>query len=336
MFFKKSKDRSSETNECSTDEPEHIPPYLDCRYYDATGKDTEDAVAHGGDLTGVGRSNSGEKLTPHGSGTSLSLFNFGSDRGLTSPFKPDASKRSFVSSFNDLGLLNNPNSSFAISKDNRNDYIICKPVQKGGLPELRRAVQHSENPECLQINKDEWKASHIVAVFQNLDHIYQCLKHLQGDSEWSKTMNAPTPPIKRKSGKQNDTDSHIIGWTHQPRSGGSTKRYKEHMGAHSWIDVAMDEIKRYLGSTSDFPTRWGDDFPDDFDIITKRILQLCLNVCSHFYTQPVFFRLRENNLHTRLNKVFTHGLLLNEVFQMNLVNRKTHPLSDLIPVLIDD
>jgi len=314
----KKKDRS-DTSECSA-EQEFVPHYLDTRYYDPVGKDTEEAGANGGEPDTA----------------STSLFNFGADRGLKSPFSTEANKRSLVSSFNDLGILNTSNNSQAISKENRNDYILCKPIQKGGRVELRKAIQHKENPECLYINKEEWKASHIVGIFKNLDNIYQCLKDVQDECEWSKNMNAPTPPAKRKPGRQNDTDSHIIGWTHQPRSGGKDKQFKGDMTAHTWIDLAIDEIKRYLGSKSDFPTNVDEDFPDDWDTITKRIMSLCLNIMCHFYTELVFSRLRENNLHTRLNKVFSHALLLNEVFQMGLVNRKNHPLSDLIPILIDD
>jgi len=333
---KKDKSNTSEKDEFAGGEaPECLPPYLDARFYDPIERDTEDAVAHGAESS-VGRTISGDRgqsLTPSRSGSSL--FSFGSGTsGLTSPFKSDSSGRGFVPNLNNLSLLNSPNSSNAITKENRNRYIMCKPLQD--LPMLRNSIQRHGNEECHQVDRDEWVASNVVAIYQNLNIIYLCLKNLYKQSEWSNTMSAPTPPYKRKGKATDSIDSHVIPWTHAPRTGGSSKKYNTHHGAAAYIEVAMDEIKRYLADENDFPTRWGDSFPNDFPIITKRILQLCLNVFCHFYTRHVFFKLRENNLHTRLNKVFSHALLLDELFKFDIVNRTTHPLADLIPVLIDD
>ena len=166
--------------------------------------------------------------------------------------------------------------------------------------------------------------------------IYEALKTLLSASEWSKTMNAPTPPNDRKSASQAvNYDEFEIKWEDPATT--RSRRDQQSRPAKDYIETALKECEYYIDKkTRIFPTQYGEEFPPDFEWYIVRMLKLLVNILSHFYTYQVFLNLRQAYLHTRLNKVFAHAVLLDRLFGLNIVDLKRHSLADLIPVLIDD
>ena len=97
------------------------------------------------------------------------------------------------------------------------------------------------------------------------------------------------------------------------------------------------EINLLIADPEIFPTKYGYPFKENFVNSTiKRILKMLINVLCHFYTHKVFARLYEQSLHTRLNRVFSHAILLIKHAELkDVVDFRAHCLTDLIAVLTE-
>jgi len=300
--------------------PEDLPPYLDTRSYDSTDNDREQIA-----IDDIEKEMSGDELSPYSSNTSRNkTFNLNTLSSMTLVPLP---------SYKSLNLLQTPTKFNAINKQNRDKYIICKPRDQNRLT-LSEAIR--KTAETAQIDDSEWLASHIIAVYFGTSWLRDSLNSLVQKQEWKRVMNGPTLQAKRKSGRKNNQipiDSHVFSWTFPP----SEKNSKSHkdMTSTEYITVALDECKRYIADKNLFPTKVGVRFDSEFLVVATRILHLCQIVLSHFYTRDLFNVLSTNHLHTRLNMVFSHLLLIDEIFGLNVIDRSKHPLFDLIPILVD-
>jgi len=210
---------------------------------------------------------------------------------------------------------------------------MCKPKDQSRV-QLADAIR--KTAETSQIDDCEWLASHIIAVYFGTSWLHGCLKSLVREQEWKKVMSAPTLQSKRSKRNKNNQlaiDSHIFPWTFPP-SERNSKTHKD-MASSEYIKVALDECQRYIADKDLFPTKVGVRFDSEFLVVATRILHLCQIVLTHFYTRDLFNVLSINHLHTRLNMVFTHLILIDEIFGLNVIDRSKHPLYDLIPILVD-
>jgi len=116
-----------------------------------------------------------------------------------------------------------------------------------------------------------------------------------------------------------------------------TNKSKIKCSAPEYINFTFNEINLLIADPEIFPTKYGYPFKENFVNSTiKRILKMLINVLCHFYTHKVFARLYEQSLHTRLNRVFSHAILLIKHAELkDVVDFRAHCLTDLIAVLTE-
>ena len=120
-----------------------IPPYLDARWYDKCDVDREEE-------------------------SQSSMTDFNKQTSSTNANNAYVASNSFVvSSFNTLKLLSSSSSSQLVTKDNREKFIICKPVQT--IQVFHDTVFKNDRQEGQPISRNEWLAVNTIAIFKCTD-----------------------------------------------------------------------------------------------------------------------------------------------------------------------
>jgi len=214
-----------------------------------------------------------------------------------------------------------------------NSHHSSSPFSRGGYGSISTsnssksitADSSSVNPNA----NNEWLAYNTIFLFQNTKSLWKIVSILMAQEEHSKVMNMPTHPDKRVDDNYKIDDTTIYKETmHKKMIKCSPPEY---------VNFAFNEINALIGDTTEFPTKYGEPFKSSFiDDTIKKILRLIINVLGHFYTQLVFMRLHEQGLHTRLNRVFSHAVMLVKNAELtNVIDMKNHCLNDLISVLTE-
>lgn len=84
-------------------------------------------------------------------------------------------------------------------------------------------------------------------------------------------------------------------------------------------------------SFSSFPAVAAHEFPSSFETIVRKILRLLFHVLAHLYHSH-FREMVMLSLHTHLNSVFTHLIILNDCYHL-IDDRELEILFDLVNAL---
>ena len=262
--FRRSKPKTND-NSLSEDNQSHypvedLPPYLDTRSYDVIGEDKEQEA-----IDSIEKEMEDDELSPFSRDTSgrNKAFDLKTFSSLT-----------LVPSYKSLNLLSTPSKFNAITKQNRDKFIMCKPKDQTRV-QLADAIR--KTAETSQIDDCEWLASHIIAVYFGTSWLHGCLKSLVREQEWKKTMCAPTLQSKRSKRNKNNQipiDNHVFPWTFPP-SERNSKTHKD-MASSEYIKVALDECQRYIADKDLFPTKVGVRFNSEFSVVaTISLKKMC-------------------------------------------------------------
>ncbi|KAL1455007.1 hypothetical protein WDU94_009133 [Cyamophila willieti] len=163
-----------------------------------------------------------------------------------------------------------------------------------------------EMPQGVDFN--EWLASHTIAIFDNINLIYGTISEFCTMSECP-DMSGPL---------------RTYHWVDE-------KGKKSRIAAPQYVDYVMTYIQKTIGDESNFPTKYGNEFPANFESLARKILKLLFHIVAHLY-HCHFREIVLLNLHAHLNCVFSHLIILNDRYQL-IEPRETEILQDLIIAL---
>lgn len=155
----------------------------------------------------------------------------------------------------------------------------------------------------------EWLASHTIAIFENINLIYGTISEFCTMSECP-DMSGPS--------------LRTYLWVDE-------KGKKLRIAAPQYVDYVMTYIQKTISDESVFPTKYGNEFPSNFESLVRKILKLLFHIVAHLY-HCHFREIVLLNLHAHLNCVFSHLILLNDRYQL-IEPRETEILQDLIIAL---
>lgn len=159
------------------------------------------------------------------------------------------------------------------------------------------------------LDYNEWLASHTLALFDHINLLYGTI------SEFCTQSGCPD----------------MIGPSNRQYQWFDEKGKKCKVAAPQYVDYVMTFAQRTINDESIFPTKYANDFPSSFESIVKKIHRLLFHVMAHMY--HVHFReLVLLNLHSHLNCLFAHFVLLNECFHLT-DDKEIEVLADLVDAL---
>lgn len=310
---KKEKDsksiRSIDSNDYdkeSKSKGKNIPPYLDARWYkkaDGVDIDLESAAQMVDNADQFSKSN---------------IF-----QNLKSSKNPPPSYQSFSNSLDPR--LMNARDAEPLTNSNRDKYIVAYPFKSSNFKKL---IDYRSS-ECHQIKEYEWLAAQVVSIYRNTREIWDIVDALIEPSQRVEFINAPTAPSKRSNNQLEDSDRTFIMHTN---NGGKARK----ISPTEYITEAFTVCDKTLSDKTKFPERLKDRFPSNFKDICAVLMKFLINVLSHFYTRPVFIRLHEVDLHSQLNRIFAHSLLIVRNHKLKgVIDPEKFALSDLEPILND-
>ncbi|XP_070561354.1 MOB kinase activator 2-like isoform X2 [Ptychodera flava] len=159
------------------------------------------------------------------------------------------------------------------------------------------------------IELDEWLATFAIAFFNNINLQYGCISEFCTSTQCT-VMTAP--------------NTTVYTWLDE-------KGKKLKCTAAQYVDYVMTSVQKLMNEEHVFPTKYGNVFPQDYDVIVQRIFRLLLHVLAHIY-QAHFEHMVMLDMTAHLNCLFTHFIYFSREF--NLIESKEYILlDDLIEVL---
>lgn len=169
-----------------------------------------------------------------------------------------------------------------LTNSNRDKFIVAYPFKSS---KFKKLVDYRSS-ECHQIKEYEWLAAQVVSIYRNTREIWDIVDALIEPSQRVEFINAPTAPSKRSNNQLEDSDRTFI--MHTNNSGKARK-----ISPTEYITEAFTVCDKTLSDKTKFPERLEDRFPSNFKDICAVLMKFLINVLSHFYTRPVFIRLRD-------------------------------------------
>ncbi|XP_065574496.1 MOB kinase activator-like 2 isoform X2 [Artemia franciscana] len=166
--------------------------------------------------------------------------------------------------------------------------------------DLRQIV---ELPEGLDLN--EWLASHTLSFFEHVNAICGAI------SEYCTSSLCPD----------------MLGPGYTSFFWIDDKGKKSRLSAPQYIDYAMTYVQKTVNDESMFPTKFGHEFPSNFDLILRRILRLLFHCIAHLYHSH-YREILALGLNVHLHCVFSHVILLNQRYYL-IDKKETDLLHDL-------
>jgi len=159
------------------------------------------------------------------------------------------------------------------------------------------------------IDKEEWIATHALALFHNIDHHYSVISELcTADS--CPTMNGP--------------NGAVFLWVDE-------RGKKIKCSAPQYIDYVMAHCQQLVTAQDVFPTKYEQTFSSEYRPTIMKMMRLLWHVVSHIYHSH-YQTYRDLELAQYLNMMTLHMVLFVE--QFNLVEEKELTvLNDLIGAL---
>jgi len=180
-------------------------------------------------------------------------------------------------------------------------------------PCLERKVQEddllsiTEVPSGLDAN--EWHALHTIGFFEHTNLLYGTV------SEFCNLTSCPemTGPGPR-----------VYMWL-------DDKGKKSKLSAPQYVDYVMTYVQKVVNDETVFPTKHGNEFPNNFETILKKVQKLLFHVVAHIYHSH-FREIVLLGLHAHLNSIFAHIIEYN-FFYHTLEDKEIEVLQDLVHAL---
>ncbi|CAG8726619.1 6655_t:CDS:2 [Gigaspora margarita] len=103
------------------------------------------------------------------------------------------------------------------------------------------------------------------------------------------------------------------------------------LSAPEYVDHLMEWVQQQLDDESVFPSKIGDPFPPNFQVLVKNIFKRLFRVYAHIYLSHIsVIEALEEEAH--LNTSFKHFIYFVQEFQL-IEKRELQPLADLIASL---
>ncbi|XKL66024.1 hypothetical protein PGB90_009444 [Kerria lacca] len=109
------------------------------------------------------------------------------------------------------------------------------------------------------------------------------------------------------------------------------KGKKTRVSAPQYVDYVMTFTQKTINDEAIFPTKYPHGFPSSFETIVRKILRLLFHVLAHLYHSH-FREMVMLNLHSHLNSVFSHLIILNDCYHL-IDDRELDILFDLVNAL---
>ncbi|GAU98345.1 hypothetical protein RvY_09503 [Ramazzottius varieornatus] len=163
-----------------------------------------------------------------------------------------------------------------------------------------------------QVDLNEWLATHIIPFFNHVNLLYGAI---------SGYCTASTCP------HMSAPNGMIYMWS-------DDKGRKLKSSAPQYIDFATTSVERMLKDETVFPSKHGLPFPQNFDVITRKIQRQLFFILAHLYHAHFDLYVQLGIFH-HLNGLFAHFVLFSQHF--NLIEpREMDVLRDLIDKLLAD
>jgi len=165
----------------------------------------------------------------------------------------------------------------------------------------------TEVPSGLDAN--EWHALHTIGFFEHINLLYGTV------SEFCNLTSCPemTGPGPR-----------VYMWL-------DDKGKKSKLSAPQYVDYVMTYVQKVVNDETMFPTKHGNEFPANFEVILKKVQKLLFHVVAHIYHSH-FREIVLLGLHAHLNSIFAHIIEYNFFYHI-LEDKELEVLQDLTHAL---
>jgi len=165
----------------------------------------------------------------------------------------------------------------------------------------------TEVPSGLDAN--EWHALHTIGFFEHINLLYGTV------SEFCNLTSCPemTGPGPR-----------IYMWLDE-------RGKKSKLSAPQYVDYVMTFVQKVVNDETVFPTKHGNEFPNNFEVVLKKVQKLLFHVVAHIYHSH-FREIVLLGLHAHLNSIFAHIIEYNFFYHI-LDDKEIEVLQDLVDAL---
>lgn len=165
----------------------------------------------------------------------------------------------------------------------------------------------TEVPSGLDAN--EWHALHTIGFFEHINLLYGTI------SEFCTLTTCPemTGPGPR-----------VYMWL-------DDRGKKSKLSAPQYVDYVMTYVQKVVNDETMFPTKHGNEFPNNFEVVLKKVQKLLFHVVAHIYHSH-FREIVLLGLHAHLNSIFAHIIEYNFFYHI-LDDKETEVLQDLVHAL---
>jgi len=165
----------------------------------------------------------------------------------------------------------------------------------------------TEVPSGLDAN--EWHALHTIGFFEHINLLYGTV------SEFCNLTSCPD----------------MVGPGPRTYMWVDDKGKKSKISAPQYVDYVMTYVQKVVNDESVFPTKHGNEFPANFDIVLKKVQKLLFHVVAHIYHSH-FREIVLLGLHAHLNSIFAHIIEYNFFYHI-IEEKEIEVLQDLVHAL---
>jgi len=183
---------------------------------------------------------------------------------------------------------------------------LQEPCLERKIPETD-LLSLTEIPEGLELK--EWLALHTIGFFEHINLVYGTV------SEFCTSSSCPD----------------MVGPGPRQYMWVDDKGKKSRVTSPQYVDYVMTFVQKTVNDETLFPTKHGNEFPPNFDLIIRKIHRLLFHVVAHIYHSH-FREVVLLGLHAHLNSLFAHVIEFNLQYQ-TIDNKETEVLQDLIHAL---
>lgn len=180
---------------------------------------------------------------------------------------------------------------------------LQEPCLERKIPETE-LLSLTEIPDGLDVK--EWLALHTIGFFEHINLIYGTI------SEFCTSSSCPD----------------MVGPGPRQYIWVDEKGKKSRVNAPQYVDYVMTFVQKTVNDETLFPTKHGNEFPPNFDVVIKKIHRLIFQVLAHIYHSH-FREVVLLGLHAHLNSLFAHVIEFNLSYH-TLEEKETEVLQDLI------
>jgi len=109
------------------------------------------------------------------------------------------------------------------------------------------------------------------------------------------------------------------------------KGKKSRLSAPQYVDYVMTYVQKTVNDESIFPTKHGNEFPNNFDQVLRKVQKLLFHVVAHIYHSH-FREIVLLGLHAHLNSLFAHIIEYNLCYH-TIEDKEIEVLQDLVLAL---